>query len=620
MDFMDEFQNKEFIKNINNSNSDEICKKIRSFLVEKVTNNGGHLASNLGVVELTLALHKVFDFPVDKIVFDVGHQSYVHKILSGRAELFDSLRKFNGLSGFPKVEESEYDCFNTGHSSTSVSAALGIAKARDIIGAEFDVVALIGDGALTGGMAFEALNDAGASKTKIIIILNDNEMSINQNVGGMSAYLSMLRLGKRYISAKSKLNVLLSKLGCFGEKIIKFIKATKDMVKLAAIHTPLFEELGITYIGIIDGHNINELTEALNKAKNIQGPVLVHVYTKKGKGYAPAENNPDVYHGISAKAVLNNKYKNSIPATYTELFGNFICKKAQNNDKVVAITAAMGQGCGLKQFAKEYPNRFFDVGIAEQHAVTFAAGLASRGLIPFFAVYSTFLQRAYDQILHDVCLQNLHVIFAIDRAGVVGEDGETHQGIFDLSYLTHIPNMTILCPSCEKEFEYMMDYAIEKCYGPVAIRYPKARAAQREWHKCSGVWNEVVIENGEDIVILSVGRMLECSVECAYILSENKIGVKVINVGCIKPIDMHDLCMKINNPKMIVTIEDNVVSGGAGQYVTNCLNINSKVMHFGFHDCFVCQGTQAELFEEHNLTPSKISHKINEVYNNEFKS
>ncbi len=616
MKFKEELISDKNLKNINNSNAKELTDEIRNFLIENVMKNGGHLASNLGVVELTIALHKVFDFPNDKIIFDVGHQCYVHKILTGRADKFNTLRKLNGLSGFPKVEESNFDCFNTGHASTSISAALGIAKARDINKENFEVIAFIGDGALSGGMAFEALNDAGASKTKLIVVLNDNEMSINQNVGGLSSHLSMLRLGKKYISAKSHLHRFLDKMGGFGNKITKLIKFTKDLIKFAAIEVPLFEELGMTYIGIIDGHNIDELTEAFIKAKNTPGPVLVHTFTHKGKGYRPAEDNPDVYHGVSPKSDNNIDSSGNQGTSYTNIFGKYMQNKAGENDKLVAITAAMGKGCGLDGFSQKYPERFFDVGIAEQHATTFSAGLATRGLIPVFAVYSTFFQRSYDQILHDVCLQNLHVVFAIDRAGVVGEDGETHQGIFDLSYLTHIPNIKILAPSCENEFIHMLDYAIDECNGPVAVRYPKSYAPKREYREPFSCNPELVYNTGDDIVILSVGRMLECSVEASKLLNRSNFGVKVYNVRCIKPFNKERALNISAKTRMIVTIEDNVITGGAGQYITSVLENISHciVINLGFDDCFVCQGTQEQLFERYNLTADKIVLRIKEEF------
>lgn len=597
---------KENIKKINNKNSEEVVQCIRNFLIDKVMESGGHLASNLGVVELTVALHKVFDFPKDKIIFDVGHQSYVHKMLSGRYNKFDTLRKYGGISGFPKTEESDYDSFNTGHSSTSVSAALGIAKGRDLNGENYKVIAFIGDGSIGGGMAFEALNDAGASSTDLIIVLNDNEMSINRNVGGLSAHLSMLRLNKKYIKVKSGTQRFLSKFGKIGLRTEKFIKRIKRAVKRATIAIPMFEDLGLTYIGIIDGHNIDDLTEAMTKAKNIKGPVIIHTMTQKGRGYKPAELDPDIYHGISSK----NKIKSG--ESYTEYFGKYMVRKANENSKVVSITAAMCSGCGLSEFASKFPDRFYDVGIAEQHAVTFAAGLSKSGITPVFSVYSTFLQRGYDQLVHDVCLQNLHVVFAIDRAGIVGEDGETHQGIFDLSYLTHIPNMTVLAPTCKKEFKKMLDYAIDVATGPVAIRYPKSEISDRTCDDFTINKCETVLDFGNDVAIFSVGKMLDCSLEIANKLKHNGKNAKVINLRTIKPLDESFINKTVSECCLAVTIEDNEVNGGAGQYVSSVLSreLKNKILNFGYNDCFVCQGTQKELFNVYGLNSHDITDKI----------
>lgn len=608
MTSIDKFIDKNTIKNIDNNNSGAICEAIRQFLIERVTHNGGHLASNLGVVELTLAMHKVFDFPRDKVVFDVGHQSYVHKILSGRSDKFGSLRKLDGLSGFPKTSESEYDCFNTGHSSTSISAAVGIARARDLIGDDYNVIAFIGDGALGGGMAFEALNDVGATKTKLIIILNDNEMSINHNVGGLSAHLSMLRTNKNYLTAKTKMRSFLNKAGIIGKVLTKIMKTAKKAITFATIAAPMFEELGIKYIGIIDGHNIDDLASAFQKAKNVDGPVIIHALTKKGKGYKPAEDNPDLYHGVSPQKTMTN----SEGRTYTRIFGDFLLKKGKENRRIVAITAAMSSGCGLGRFSSEFPQRFFDVGIAEQHAVTLAGGFASRGIIPVFAVYSTFLQRGYDQILHDICMQKLHVIFAIDRAGVVGEDGETHQGIFDFSYLLHLPEMTVLAPSCVSEFEQMLEFAVENCNCPVSIRYPKAIASNRRCKEFVFGKYEVVEDNGDDVVLISIGRMLECCLEVSRALKTCGISHKVINLRTVKPFDVSFLEKLLQSTRLAVTVEDNVIHGGAGQYIYSCVScdIRSKFLHIGFDDCYVCQGSQDELFVKYGLDPRSITDKI----------
>ena len=614
MDNLKSLITKENIKKLNNKNSEKTVQLIRDFLVDKVMKSGGHLASNLGVVELTLALHKVFDFPEDKIVFDVGHQSYVHKILSGRYDKFDTLRKFGGISGFPKTEESEYDSFNTGHSSTSISAALGLAKGRDLNGDNYKVIAFIGDGSIGGGMAFEALNDAGDSNTDIIIILNDNEMSINRNVGGLSAHLSMLRLNQKYIKAKNRTHKILGRFGVLGNGIQKSLKYFKEAIKRATIALPMFEELGLTYIGIIDGHDIDELTEAMTKAKNTKGPVIIHTLTKKGKGYKPAEDNPDIYHGVSSG---NNK---TSVMTYTDFFGEYMVNKAAKNNRLVSITAAMCSGCGLLKFASEYPERFYDVGISEQHAVTLAAGLAKTGIVPVFSVYSTFLQRGYDQLIHDVCLQNLHVIFAIDRSGIVGEDGETHQGVFDLSYLSHMPNMTILAPTCKKEFEQMLDYAIDEANGPVAIRYPKSEIIERECVDFEVEKCETILDNGTDVAIFSVGKMLECCIEVSNKLKMNGIGSKVINIRSVKPLDLSFIEENISDCKLAVSVEDNEINGGAGQYLASSVSrgLKSKLINFGYNDCFICQGSQKQLFDKYGLNPDDITQKIlKEINTNE---
>ena len=600
---------KENIKNLNNENSCELRGEIRCFLIDHILKNGGHLASNLGVVELTLALHKVFDFPNDKIVFDVGHQSYVHKILSGRASGFDTLRHHNGLSGFPKRSESNYDSFNTGHSSTSISAALGIAKARDLYNESFNVIALIGDGALGGGMAFEALNDAGASETKLIIILNDNEMSINKNVGGLSSHLSMLRLNKNYIKVKSKINNFFLKFGKPGATLSKFIKRTKSVIKFAAIENTFFEGLGMTYIGLIDGHNIDDLTVAFEKAKDIDGPVLIHVVTKKGCGYIPAEENPDIYHGISPNF---NPDKLQTVKTYTSAFSDYILRKAQENENIAVITAAMTSGCGLSSYSQKFPNRFYDVGIAEEHATTLASGLACGGIIPIFSVYSTFLQRAYDQILHDVCIQNLHVVFSIDRAGVVGEDGETHQGLFDLSYLLHMPNMTVLAPSCEKELIQMFDYAIDICRGPVAIRFPKSTITVRESNDFKISNMDVTHHCGDDIIIFSVGRMYDSCLQIYNSLKDEGYNLQLVNVRTLKPICENEINNLLNNCKLAVTVEDNNIIGGGGQYLCSCSDrkYRSKFIHFGFPDKFIEHGKQNELMNIYGLNIDDIIQKI----------
>ncbi|MBQ6894221.1 MAG: 1-deoxy-D-xylulose-5-phosphate synthase [Clostridia bacterium] len=607
MEIIEKLTDKSYIKNLNSDDMDIAAERIRKFLVDNVLVTGGHLASNLGVVELTLAIHKVFDFPKDKIIFDVGHQCYVHKILSGRYDKFSTLRQLNGLSGFPKTEESEYDSFNTGHSGTSISAALGMARARDLSGEDFNVIAFIGDGSISNGMSFEALNDAGASNTKIIIILNDNEMSINENVGGLSTHLSMLRLSNKYIKAKSNIHRFLDKCGFIGKSLSKIIHNLKNIVKIANIRIPLFQYLGINYIGLIDGYNIDDLTEALEKAKNTPGPVIVHTITKKGKGYYEAEENPSYYHGVSP---AGNKQKSN--KSYTDIFGEYMLNKGSKNKKLVSITAAMGSNCGLDKFSKQYPERFFDIGISEEHGVTLSAGFAKGGFIPVYSVYSTFLQRGYDQILHDVCMQNLHVVFSIDRAGIVGEDGETHQGTFDFSYLLHLPNITVMAPSCINDFKAMLDMAIDEIKGPVAIRFPKDIAADFEDYKFNKTGLDTINYSGDDILILSVGRMAGICKKAYDILASSGYKVHLVNVGVIKPLNSSRLNKLLNKATVAVTVEDNIISGGAGEYIiskTDRIN-KSKIINMGFNDSFVPQGKQFELFEKYDLTAEKIVETI----------
>lgn len=607
MKYLDRINSPKDVKKLNIDELNLLADEIRKFLIENVTVTGGHLASNLGVVELTLALASVFDFPKDKLIFDVGHQSYVYKMLTGRKEKFNTLRHFGGLSGFPKTSESEYDCFDVGHASTSVSAALGMARARDLKGGKENIVVVIGDGAITGGMSFEALNDVGYRKTKLIIILNDNEMSIQKNTGGLSAYLTKLRLKPGYINAKSGVHGFLNK-GKLGKKLELILKHIKSTFKYAAIKAPFFEDLGLTYIGIIDGHDTSEVMAALTMAKNSDSPVLIHIKTKKGLGYKNAEENPSKYHGISS---LTTKVSRA-SITYTDAFGSVMCSLAEQNKKTIAITAAMADGCGLGEFAKKYPERFFDVGIAEEHAVTMAAGFAAGGCIPVFAVYSTFLQRAYDQIVHDVCLQNLHVVFAVDRAGVTGQDGETHQGLLDLTYLTSLPNMTVLAPSCYDEFRQMLLYAVNECTGPVAVRYPKAQVPFRDT-SVSFVPNKAeLIQSGSDVLAIACGRMTDTMIKAARILKERNISMEIINIRTVKPFDKTFIENEINGKKMIVTAEDNIKDGGMGQHIISNTNFpkNIKVLNLGFDTCFVTHGKQNELFGMCGLDAESIADKI----------
>lgn len=601
----------------------KLASEIREFLIDKVSKTGGHLASNLGIVELTLVLHKIFNLPEDKIIWDVGHQSYVHKILTGRKDHFDTLRKINGLAGFPKVSESVYDCFNTGHSSTSISAAIGFARARDLKNEKFSVVAVIGDGALTGGMAFEALNDAGRSSNNLIVVLNDNEMSITENVGGLSRYLSKIRTDPRYSKAKEDINSLLAKLPLMGKSMTKAIERAKGTIKYIVMHEIIFEELGFKYLGPIDGHNIEEMTRVLSRAKLMKGPIFVHVCTQKGKGYSFAENRPEIFHGIPPFEVETGEIKSGEGQTFSSVFGKEIVNIARKDNSVVAISAAMVQGTGLEDFAAEFPDRFYDVGIAEQHAVTMAAGMAISGLKPVVALYSSFLQRSYDQILHDVALQKLHVVFAIDRAGIVGEDGETHQGLYDLSFLRHIPNIVIAAPCDYSEFAVMLEYAISKHEGPIAIRYPK------------GIWREklfepgqlklgkgVMVRSGKDITIAAVGSMVKTALEVAEILESAGIDAEVINARFVKPLDSSLLINSVMATKKLVTLEDNVIKGGFGSGVLELLSQNGiyyPVKIFGFPDEPILHGSRNEIFRKYKMDAQSISEEIKRFMHNKLE-
>ncbi len=603
------------IKCIDRDDYELLAEEIRSFLVDKISVTGGHLASNLGVVELTMALHLVLDLPKDKIVWDVGHQSYTHKILTGRKEGFDSLRKHGGMSGFPKRRESECDSFDTGHSSTSISAGLGIVTANELLGDDSTVVSVIGDGALTGGLAFEALNNASRLKRNYIIVLNDNEMSISENVGGMSKYLSGIRTGNVYNDVKSGVTKTLSSIPVVGDKLVHQISKTKSSIKQLVIPGMLFENMDITYLGPIDGHNIPQMIRVFKEAKKLKHAVLVHVITKKGKGYDFAEKKPSKYHGIDAfnketGEVLNSK----TVSTYTDVFSRTLCKLAYDNEKIVAITAAMADGTGLKRFKSEYPNRFFDAGIAEEHAVTFGAGLASRGLKPYVAIYSSFLQRAYDQILHDVCIQNLPVVFMIDRAGIVGADGETHQGIYDISYLRSIPNMSIFAPKNRFEFADIIKYSTY-FNGPLAIRYPKGAACQllKEVRTPIKYGKSEVIYKEKDIAIIFCGSMLEIALEAREELKEKNINCSIVNARFLKPIDEECIDMLAQNHKMIVTIEENVLTGGYGEavlrYVNNC-EYNTKVINIGIPNMYLEHGSINILKEEVGLTSKHVVKRI----------
>ncbi|NJD01369.1 MAG: 1-deoxy-D-xylulose-5-phosphate synthase [Ruminiclostridium sp.] len=611
---LDKINSPNDIKELDISQLERLSAEIREFLISKVSVTGGHLASNLGVVELTLALHKVFNTPEDKIIWDVGHQSYVHKIVTGRRTLFDTLRQTNGISGFPKFKESPHDSFNTGHSSTSISAALGLARSRDILKEKYYVTAVIGDGALTGGMAFEALNDAGRSPNNLIVILNDNEMSISKNVGGLSRYLSKIRTQPIYYKAKEDFDIILNKIPAIGKSAAKALDIAKGTIKYMIMPGIIFEELGFKYLGPIDGHNISELSKVLFRAKLLRGPVLIHICTQKGKGYSFAEEKPDEFHGISPFEIETGEVKINNGPTYSDIFGSTMIRLAESEPRLVAITAAMPHGTGLNEFSKKYPDRFFDVGIAEQHAVTFAAGMAQSGIKPVVAIYSSFLQRSYDQILHDVALQNLSVVFAVDRAGVVGEDGETHQGIYDLSYLSHMPNMTIVSPCDYLEFERLMEYAVFEHIGPIAIRYPRGCGVRKlySFQPISHGKGVKVLEGG-DITVAAVGNTVETALKAAELSKAFGISVEVLNARFVKPVDLDMIEASAAKTGKIITMEDNIISGGFGSSILEGLcsrGVNARIKLLGFPDMPVLQGSRSSLFKEYGLDAESLACEI----------
>lgn len=579
-----------------------LADEIRRELLKVVSNTGGHLASNLGVVELTLALHSVYNSPTDKIIWDVGHQCYVHKLVTGRRDQFHSLRCFGGLAGFPKSDESVHDIVETGHSSTSISSALGMAIARDLNKDKYNVVAVIGDGSLGAGMAFEALNHAGEMKIDFTVILNDNEMSISRNVGGLSSYLSRVRTDPKYARVKQDVEYILRKIPAIGGTMYKTMNRVKSSLKYLLVSGMLFEELGFTYLGPIDGHNITEVQRILRQAKGRSGPVLIHVLTKKGKGYAPAEANPARFHGIGAFDVETGAAKAGSGRTYTDVFSDYICRLAEKDPRIVAISAAMPDGTGLNMFAERFPGRFFDVGIAEQHAVTFAAGMARAGYRPVVAIYSTFLQRAYDQIVHDVCLPNLPVFFAVDRAGLVGADGETHQGIFDISMLRHIPNMTVMMPKDFSELEQMLDCAARHP-GPVAVRYPRGGSRLLPV-TLSGAPMQIgkgeVLRDGRDLVIIGLGPTLALALQAHAELHNRGISAAVLNLRFVKPLDEALIAQFANRCGRLLVVEEHVIGGGLGSAVLETcskLGLRPHTRLLGIEDSFVPQGDRSQLLE-----------------------
>ncbi len=602
------------IKNLTEEEIQALPAEIRSFLIEHLSKTGGHLASNLGTVELTIALHMLLDFPKDKLVWDVGHQAYTHKILTGRANEFDHLRQYDGISGFPKRVESPCDSFDTGHSSTSLSAALGYCMARDLAGDDYKVCAVIGDGALTGGLAYEALNNASRlKKSNFLIVLNDNEMSISKNVGGMSTNLERLRTSSKYVGLK---NNVLSSLESWpnGERIIRKIRSTKNGIKSLMVPNMVFEDLGIMYLGPVDGHDIKAMMETFNMAMGINGPVLVHVITKKGNGYEPAERHPSRFHGTDIFEIETGLPKRNPNPGYTDVFSTVMRKMGDRNPEVVAITAAMAEGAGLKRFRNMFPDRFFDVGIAEEHAVTFAAGLALGGRIPVFAVYSSFLQRAYDQILEDVCLQNLHVIFAIDRAGLVGADGSTHQGIFDVSFLTSMPNMTVMAPKNKWELSDMMKFAVAYD-GPIAIRYPRGEAycGLKDNRAEIVLGKSEEIKAGSKVMLFALGSMVKKAEEVEELLKAQGIDAGICNARFAKPLDQAYLDKIKNEYDLIVTLEENVITGGFGQQVQAYLDDNGysgQVLKIAVPDEFVRHGSVTLLFKELGMDAESITNRI----------
>ena len=609
------------VKKLNWNELELLAEEIRQFLVEKVSENGGHLGSNLGSVELTIAMHLAYSLPKDKMIWDVGHQAYTHKILTGRKDAFDTLRKYKGLSGFPKRNESNCDAFDTGHSSTSISAGIGYVEARDLLGKDYKVISVIGDGSFTGGMAFEALNNASRLKSNFVVVLNDNNMSISENVGGMSNYLNGIRTAHFYNNLKQGVTNTLSKIPLVGEGVVTSIRKTKNSIKQLLVPGMLFEEMGITYLGPVDGHDIRKLYRTLREAQKMDNAVIVHVLSEKGKGYAPAEKYPSKFHGIGpfdikTGKVLEIKEKDS----YTDVFGKAICKLGEDNPNMVAITAAMKDGTGLVNFAEKFPKRFFDVGIAEGHAVTFSAGLAVAGLKPVFAVYSSFLQRGYDQLVHDVCMQKLPVVFAIDRAGLVGSDGETHQGVFDIAYLSHIPNMTVMAPKNKWELEDMLQFAVDYD-GPIALRYPRGTAYDGlESHRALlELGKSEVIFKEKDIAIFAVGHMMEEAFRVAEGLKQKGYACSLINVRFIKPMDEAVLQEMAQEHKMFVTIEEGVASGGYGEKVMNFVseqNLSAKVLVNAVPDKYVEQGSIELLRKEIELDAETIIEKVIKAFEN----
>lgn len=619
---LDQIQSSHDLKELDVEELGKLCHELREEIISTVSKTGGHLASNLGVVELTTALHYVFDFPRDKIVWDVGHQSYVHKLLTGRRDRFQTLRQYQGISGFPKRGESPYDTFDSGHSGNSISSALGMAEARRLKGEEGRVIAVIGDGSMTAGLAFEGLNQTGHIDQDLIVILNDNEMSISPNVGALSSYLNRLMTGQFVNRFRRDMGNFLKTLPGIGKSVLRFAKQAEESLKGFFMPGLLFEELGLKYIGPIDGHRLDYLIETFQNIRKLRGPILIHVITKKGKGYPPAEKNPSRFHGVPPFVIETGEFKSSQknPPTYTEVFGETLCRLAKENKRLIAITAAMQSGTGLEEFAGQFPDRFYDIGIAEQHAVTFAAGLALEGMKPVVAIYSTFLQRAYDQVLQDVCLQKLPVVFALDRGGIVGEDGPTHQGVFDFSYLRHIPNLIVMVPKDENEFQHMIKTAME-CPVPVAFRYPRGKGvggARDVSLQSIEIGKGEVLREGQDILILAIGTTVYPSLRAAERLAEAGIGAAVINSRFLKPLDANLLCDWAERTGRVLTAEENVLQGGFGSAVLELFQerglFQIQVKRLGIPDIFVEHGPQALLREKYGIDENGIFKGAQEMF------
>lgn len=612
---LEKIQKENDIKELNPEELEILSKEIREFLVEKISKTGGHLASNLGVVELTMALHLVFSLPEDKLIWDVGHQAYTHKLLTGRQAGFDDLRKYGGMSGFPKRKESDCDAFDTGHSSTSISAGMGYVAARDILGESHSVVSVIGDGAMTGGMAYEALNNAARLKSNFIIVLNDNNMSISENVGGMSQYLNGLRTAQAYTGLKRGVEDTLLKIPVQGEKILHQMKKTKSGIKQLVVPGMFFEDMGITYLGPVDGHDVRKLCKILNEAKRVNHAVLVHVLTKKGKGYKPAEENPSRFHGTGPFKVETGESKGTAQKdSYTDVFSKVLCDAARQDNKITAITAAMADGTGLSRFQKYFPERFFDVGIAEEHALTFAAGLAAGGMKPVVALYSSFLQRAYDQAIHDICLQKLPVVLAVDRGGLVGSDGETHQGLFDLSFLSTIPNMTVMSPKNRWEMADMVRFAVDFEY-PIALRYPRGDAYEglKEFRTPIAYGKSEVLYEEEDIVIFFAGHMAALAEEVRTELKDIGYSCSLVNARFIKPLDTEILEKMVQDHTLFVTIEENVLTGGYGEQMLTYMSrahLDAHVLNIGIPDDYIEHGSVDVLRREVGLNCKTVTKRI----------